>query len=166
MSPEISRQFRTLEQLMGTQEPLQRISFLGSDISVVAAHDPPSFDLVAPTLEDVIVTGPSTVVNGSTVPDGLFREIQRATINHNEGANILNIEIRMVRDSDSAFINLVSTFASLPDPITQNVFGQSKSLIPPGWHMQVTFPALTAGKIGRLKTVFIDRALGLSPNLV
>ena len=166
MSPEISRQFRGLENLLESQQRNERISFLGSDISPVILVDPASFDLGTPTLEDVFVTGAATVVNGSTVPAGFFREVMRATINHDEGAAILNIEIRMVRDFDSAFLNVVSTFASLPDPITQNVFGQQRALIPPGWHLQVTFPALSAGKIGRLKTLFIDRQLGLTPNAI
>ena len=157
----ISKQFRGLEDLLQIQERQDRINFVGSDISPVIRVDPPSLDLLAPALETVTVTGVSTVVNMSTVPDGVYREIIQCTANHDDPANILFVDVILVRDADGAFIALRDTIGTMTNAVTLNLFGQEHKLFPPGWHLRVTFPALAAAQIATVKTLSIDRSLGL-----
>ena len=168
MAPDISRQFRGLENLLESQQRTERISFLGSDVSPVIQVDPPSFDLANPILEDVVVTGPLTDVDTTVVPVGFFREIRRASMNHNDvvPGGLNDVETFMVRASDGAFIIARSTIGTLLNNITQGIFGQDVVLLPPGWFLRVRFTGLAAPFIGRLKTLAMDRAIGLTPNLI
>ena len=159
--PQISKQFRGLEDLLESQERQDRINFVGSDISPVIRVDPPSLDLATPTLESGTVTGVATVVNLSTVPAGFYREIIQCSANHDDPANILFVDVILVRDADSSFIALRDTIGTMTNAVTLNLFGQEHKLFPPGWHLRVTFPALAAGQIATVKTLSIDRALGL-----
>ena len=166
MAPDISRQFRGLEDLMESQQRTERISFLGSDVSPVILVDAPSFDLKTPVLEDVLVTGPAVNSDSSTVPVGNFRQIMRATLNHNDPVALVNVEVRFVRASDSAFIAAFTTFSLINNPTTVNIFGQRGALLPPGWFLRAIFTGLAVGQIARLKVLGIDRQLGLTPNSI
>ena len=166
MSPEISRQFRGLEDLLESQQRTERISFLGSDISPVILVDPPSFDLKVPVLEDVLITGPVVNADSSVVPAGSFRQIMRATLNHNDPVPLVNVEVRLVRASDSAFIAGFTTFATIANPTTVNIFGQRGALLPPGWFLRAIFTGLAAAQIARLKVLSVDRLLGLTPTTI
>ena len=166
MSPDISRQFRGIEDLLESQQRQERISFLGSDVSPVIQVDPPSFDLRSPTLEDVLVTGPAVNADSTTVPAGSFRQIMRATLNHNDPVALVNVEVRLVRAADSAFIAAFTTFSLINNPTTVNIFGQRGALIPPGWFLRAIFTGLAGGQIARLKVLRIDRVLGLTPTTI
>ena len=166
MSPDISRQFRGIEDLLESQQRQERISFLGSDVSPVIQVDPPSFDLRSPTLEDVLVTGPAVNADSSTVPAGNFRQIMRATLNHNDPVALVNVEVRFVRASDSAFIAAFTTFSLINNPTTVNIFGQRGALVPPGWFIRAIFTGLAVGQIARLKVLGMDRVLGLTPTTI
>ena len=166
MSPDISRQFRGIEDLLESQQRQERISFLGSDVSPVIQVDPPSFDLRAPILEDVLVTGPVVNADSTTVPAGNFRQIMRATLNHNDPVALSNVEVRFVRASDSAFIAAFTTFSVINNPTTVNVFGQRGALLPPGWFLRAIFTGLAVGQIARLKVLGMDRVLGLTPTTI
>ena len=166
MAPDISRQFRGLENLLESQQRTERISFLGSDVSPVIQVDPPSFDLANLILSDIVVTGPAVNADDSVVPAGFFREVRKTSINHNDTVvgGLVNVEIFLIRASDGAFIIARSTLGTLLNNITQGVFGQDIQLIPPGWFLRIQFTGLAAPFIGRLKTLSVDRALGLTPN--
>ena len=158
--PQITRQFRGIEDLLESTERKDTINFVGTDISPVVRVDPPTLDLLVPTLEDKTVTGVATTVNMSTVPAGSYREIMKGTIKHDDPAAILLIDIRLVRDSDGAFIALRQTIANLTNPITLELFGQQHVYIPPGWHLRVIFPGLAVARVARVKTLHVDRPLG------
>lgn len=161
MSPQISKQFRGLEDLVEIQDRADRINFMGTDISPVLRADPPSFDLSAPILEDKTVTGVATEVDMSTVPDGFYREILRASLNHDDPVDLNFVEVLMIRTVDSFFVAARTTIGTLANETTISIFGPDHFLIPPGWRLRVVFLGLAAGKIARVKTLHIDRPLGL-----
>ena len=166
MAPDISRQFRGLEDLLESQQRNERISFLGSDVSPVIQVDPPTFDLRTTILDDILITGPVVNADSPTVPAGQFRQIMRATLNHNDPVALVNVEVRLVRAADSAFIAGFTTFATIANPTTVNIFGQRGALIPPGWFLRAIFTGLAVGQIARLKVLRMDRALGLTPTTI
>ena len=159
--PGIARQFRGIEDLVESVERKDTINFIGTDISPVLRVDPPSIDLLAPVLEDVTVTGILTDVNMSTVPAGSYREVLQATMNHDDPVALNFVDSRIVRDVDGLFIAVRTTVGTIANPSTVSIAGVEHLFIPPGWHLRVVFLGLAAGRIARVKTLHIDRPLGL-----
>jgi len=73
MAPDISKQFRGIEDFLESQQRQERISFLGSDISPVIEVDPGTARLDEFVEEFSTITGPATVHTFLEPPVGFFK---------------------------------------------------------------------------------------------
>ena len=93
--PQISKQFRGIEDLLDSQERQDRINFVGTDISPVIDVDPGTLRLGELTTEFATITGPTTFLNFAVPPAGFYRQYLRLSLVHQDpAARTLRIQIR------------------------------------------------------------------------
>ena len=125
--PQISKQFRGLEELLETQEPQDRITFLGTDISPIVNVDPGTLRLGELQTEVQTIVGPATIINFPTPPAGFYRQYLRLAIVHTDPvARTLRISVR----DPAAGINIGILLSNLRAGGLE-VIGRGGPIVPP-----------------------------------
>lgn len=140
MSPDISKQFRGIEDFLESQQRPERISFLGTDISPVIDVDPGTARVDQFVEEFSTITGPATIHNFLEPPAGSFKIYVLSSLSQNDPAG-REARIRVESIATARFLivqenpNLVPGFA-IPNG--------RQIIIPRGFRLSAQVVALAA----------------------
>jgi len=157
--PEISKQFRELESFFETQEPTDRIAFLGSDVSVVTPYDLWTLSLTQVTHVIASAVGPLVDALFATVPAGNYQTIYFAHLFHNDPAP-LNINCQIREISSNLFVHIRPTVVALASGFIAQAFSGRPLIVPPGWRFEARFNGIAGGSQGDLNAMSIIRPIG------
>ena len=140
MSPKIATQFRGLEDSLGIQERMDRINFVGSDISPTVDVDPGTASFGEATTEQGTVTGPATLISFASPAPGFFHAYTYIVLNHTDA---VARDSRIIVRNTSAVVNHVirqevSLAGGLFMPQVRQV------IIPAGFRLQAEVVGLAA----------------------
>ena len=159
MSPKIATQLRGLERQLGIQDPLDRINFVGSDVSPTINIDPGTLRADEYVEEFSTITGPVTVHNFLEPPVGFFKLYLLTSLSQNDPAG-REARIRVESIATGRFLiiqenpNLVPGFA-IPNG--------RQILIPRGFRLGAQVIALGAGFPSNLISMALTLPVGGAP---
>ena len=158
--PKISQQFRGLEGALGIQEPLDRINFLGSDISPVVDVDPGTLRLDQVVLEDTLVTSPIVEILFTAPAAGRFRLYKYITVVHNDP---VPRDTRLNVREPSVPLNLF--LALTPALLAGFALDYTAQVVwvPAAHQLRALCPGLAAGQTLRMSALVLDLPVGAAP---
>ena len=149
MSPDISRQFRGLEDFLESQQRQERISFLGSDISPVVDVDPGTQAFELATTESILITGPVTLAILAQPPLGFFHAYTYTSFQHTDPvARDTRIQIF---DFATNLVHVLNVNPVLPAAFP--VLMARQVLVPHGYRLQGEVIGLAVGQTARISSM-------------
>lgn len=156
MSPDISKQFRGIESFLETQQPQERISFLGSDISPVVDIDPGTARVDQFVEEFSTITGPATVHNFLEPAPGFFKIYIMTSLSQNDPAGRDSI-IRVESIATGRFFIIQQNGNLLPGATIPN---GRQIIIPRGFRLGATVLLLAAPNVSNFIAMSLTLPIG------
>lgn len=155
--PDISRQFRGLEDFLESQQRQERISFLGSDISPVVDIDPGTLRVNQFVEEFSTITGPATVHTFAAPPPGFFKIYLLTTITQLDPV-ARNTSLRVESIATARFM-IIQQNSNLPQAVP--LANGRQIIIPgPGFRLGAQVQLLAAPNVSNFIAMSLTLPLG------